>query len=209
MFNLTTLGQIDSIEIDKGDNVGYGIEIGPCTVLFLLTGSSKDKLNDGWCFANVGFYFKYNRFHYILHTGGISSSIKENLTFSENWDEENRFGSLNLELSVGYELFNNRYFNIIPYLSGGLKSFNTRYDSINAEVTKTNLKLSYSLGTAFDFKIDLPIKEENKFLRFSKDNPYLYFRALTGVYPNYLKSPLRINGSLFFINLSLGYCLLL
>lgn len=141
------------IEYDYG-NWGIGAELGPCTGMFFLTGNSSNKIQDGWCYANVGLTFSYNQVHYILQTGGISGSIKNDLNYGENWNEGNGLGSAHLQLSVGYELLNTKRLNIIPFVSGGLTSFNSSSDSLDPKPKSTNWTPSYSIGTAFDFKIN-------------------------------------------------------
>lgn len=190
-------------EYDYG-NWGVGAELGPCTGMFFLTGNSSQVIQDGWCYANIGLTFSYKKFHYTLRTGGIAGSIKKDLDFGENWNKGNNFGSSHLQLSVGYELLNRKWINIIPFASGGLVAFNTSSDGLEPKPNTTNKRPSYSIGTAFDFKINIPVKERNQFPGYEYLRQYLYFRMLTGIYPTYFQNPLDIKGSMYFINLSIG-----
>jgi hypothetical protein len=205
VINVQAYAQIDTTktEYDYG-NWGIGAELGPCTGLFFLTGNAATQLNDGWCYANVGITFSYKKLHYILQTGGISGSIKEDLNFGENWNNGNFLGSAHLQLSVGYELLNTKRFNILPFVSGGITAFSSSSDNLFPKPKSTNWTPSYSIGTAFDFKINFPVKEKNQFPGYEYAKQYLYFRILTGVYPTYFRNPLDINGSMYFINLSIG-----
>lgn len=182
---------------------GLGAELGPCTGMFFLTGDSKQKINDGWCYANVGLILSHNKFHYMVQTGGISTKLNDSIPYGELWKKGNHVGSVHLQLSVGYELINTKLINIIPFASGGLKSFSVDEGSDGA-FTHTKMKPSYSVGFAFDFKIISPVKEKNKFSGSEYEVQYFYVRILTGVYPNYLENSLNVNGSMYYVNLSLG-----
>ncbi|MBK9149243.1 MAG: hypothetical protein IPM12_15665 [Flavobacteriales bacterium] len=205
LLGIKTYSQSDTAdaEYDYG-NWGVGAELGPCTGIFLLTGNAANMVQDGWCYANAGLTFSYRKVHYILQTGGISGSIISDLNYGENWNEGNGLGSTHLQLSVGYELLNTKRFTIIPFVSGGLKAFNSSSNSSEPKRESTNWIPSFSVGTAFDFKIHFPIKEKNQFPGHEYVTQYLYFRVLTGVYPAYFQNPLDIRGSMYFINLSIG-----
>ena len=183
---------------------GIGAELGPCTGMFFLTGNANEMLNDMWCYANVGVTFSHKRTHFIVQTGGISGSIKESLGLGPEWKKGNHFGSVNLQLSLGYELLNTKHFNIIPFLSGGITAFNTQVDSIDAIGTSTNWTPSYSFGSAFDFKINFFRKKKHQFPGHEFETRYLYFRLITGMYPTYFNRALDIHGAMYFVNLSVG-----
>ncbi|MBL0262285.1 MAG: hypothetical protein IPQ05_00130 [Leptospiraceae bacterium] len=182
---------------------GLGAELGPCTGMFFLTGDSKQKINDGWCYANVGLIMSYNKFHYMLQIGGISATLNDSIPFGDLWKKDNHIGSVHLQLSVGYELVNTKLVNVIPFASGGSKSFSTDEGSGN-DYSRTKMKPSYSLGFALDFKINSPVKEKNKFPGSEYVVQYFYVRILSGIYPNYLDNSLNVNGSMYFVNLSTG-----
>lgn len=203
-FASTAFCQTDTTKTYGYGKWGIGAELGPCTGMYFLTGNSKDKLNEGWCYANVGLTVSCKKFHYMLQLGGVSGSLKEDLLYGQDWKKGNSFGSVNLQLGIGYELLNTRYFNIIPFVSGGMKAFNTGPVDSPARPTATHFMPSYSAGTAFDFKINFPVREKYRFPGYEYEVQYLYFRVLTGVYPAYFYDPLKVNGSLYFVNLSIG-----
>jgi|GEM_PF-6558144 len=181
-------GQTDSTEayIPKW---GFGMAFSPCTGMYFLTGHSKEKLSEGWCFANVGMTISYSKLHFTLEFGGLSGSLKEELSYGQAWKKDNRFGSTNLQLSTGYELLDKKYFRILPYVTTGMTVFNTKFDSTGAKPALTRWMPSVAVGTAFDFKINWQC---------------LYLRAATGIYPAYFY-PLKMNGALCYVNLGIGF----
>lgn len=200
--SLRSFGQ-DTLQTYTYGKWGIGSELGPCTGMFFLTGDAKEKIKDGWCYANVGLILSHNKFHYMAQLGGISAELNDTIPYGNLWKKGNHVGSLHLQLSLGYEWINTKIINIIPFASGGVRSFSSDEGS-GEDFTRTKSKPSYSLGLAFDFKINSPIKEKNKFPDSDYITQYFYVRVLTGMYPNYLKSALNINGSMYFVNLSIG-----
>lgn len=134
----------------------------------------------------------------------MSCTQKADLQFEPNWKKNNQFGSSNLQLLTGYYLLNKKHFNIVPFVTVGATAFNSRPDSTGAMGASTNLFPSYSFGVAYDFKMNLPVKKKNQFPGYEHIVQYMYFRLLTGAYPTYFQTPLKLNGGMYYINLSLG-----
>ena len=173
-----------------------GIEIGPATGLFFLTGNAKQQVNEGWCYANVGITLTYNRFQLMLQTGGITTTIKENLVYGQDWIKDYKIGSVNFQSSLGYQVVCNKSINVIPFITGGCKNFKAWDDKTNEGPGETKYTFTYALGSTIDYKIYAP--------HFGYGLVYFYLRILTGIYPNYFENPLKTNGNLYFINLSIG-----
>jgi hypothetical protein len=205
LFSFKAFCQLDTVaEIPHG-KWGFGMELGPCTGMYFLSGDAKGKISEGWCYANVGLTLSYAKFHFMLQTGGVSGSVKEELAYGPEWKKGNRFGTAHLQLSVGYELLATRYFNIIPFVSGGFTAFNTQPDSTHAKGIATRFTPSYAAGTAFDLKMNFPVFKRKRDPDVVYTRSYLYLRLLTGIYPTYFQNPLGINGSMYFVNLSVGF----
>lgn len=197
--------QADTVETEKESKWGFGGELGPCTGIYFLSGDAKQKLSEGWCYANAGVIISYSRVHFMLQVGGVSGSIREELSYGPEWKKENHFGSSNLQLSVGYELLNEKHLNIIPFVTGGMTAFNTRPDSTGSRGVATRfVGPSYAIGTAFDFKLNFPMFKKNRKPSVVYTMGYLYLRVMTGIYPTYFH-PLDMNGGLGFVNVSLGF----
>src|ERR1700740_63335 len=117
--------QLDTINNYKSGKLGVGAELGPSSGAYFLTGSSKNKINNG-SFSNVAFIFSYNKLHFTGRLGGISGSIKETILGNPNWNKGSSLWTSHIELAVGYQLLNTKRFNIIPYIGGGLQGFNIK-----------------------------------------------------------------------------------
>ena len=132
-------------------------------------------------------------------------TIKEDLSFDTNWKKSNQFGSSNLQLLSGYQLLNKRHFNIIPFITLGATAFNTQPQDNSIKGASTNFRPSYSLGAAYDLKINFAVKKRNQFPGYEHVVQYMYFRLITGVYPTYFQTQLKLNGSMYYANLSVGF----
>lgn len=139
-----------------------------------------------------------------MHAGGVSATLKDSLPYGLHWKKGNDFGYAHLQLSIGYEWINTKRINIIPFVSGGLKSFRVTEKDNDDESSKTKMTPSYSIGFALDFKINSPVKVKNKFPGSEYEIQYFYVRILSGVFPNYFENPLNVGGMLYYINLSIG-----
>jgi hypothetical protein len=207
LLSSNLFGQSDTIATSTGSKWGIGLEFGPCTGWFFATGEASQKINDGWCYANVGATFSWKRIHYTFHIGGLSGSLDEDLDYGTDWKKTNRFGSSHLQLSAAYEWVNTKHFNVMPFLNAGLVAFNSGPDSIAANPTATGWLPTASLGTIFDLKLNLPVLPKNRSEDYEYGNQYYYLRIITGVYPAYFRNPFRLNGSMYFISLNLGFYL--
>jgi hypothetical protein len=185
--------------------LGIGFDFCPCTGLYYLYGTPKDKIKPE-CIVNLGLTVSQNKIHYMFRLRPTEGALKQNLAYGQEWKEGNSFKSLNIELAAGYELLNKRIFNIIPIASVGLLSFTTIPNNENELSTSTKTYLSWSLGTAFDLKLNMPIREKNRFPGYEYVVQYFNLRILTGISPTYFKVPFDMNGGLFYISASIsGY----
>lgn len=204
-LQVSVYAQSDSLQKPRASHWGFGMELGPCTGKYFLTGEAKQYISEG-CIANVSITISYDKFHFIMQLGGISGSIKNELSHGLEWKMGNNFGSSHLQLSFGYELLSTRRLNIIPFASGGMTVFNTRLDTTGSfGAGHSRWSASYSVGSAFDFKMNFPLFKKNREPGVDHGRAYLYFRVLTGIYPNYFRQQLGINGSMYFVNLSVGF----
>lgn len=199
--------QSDSIQSDEDANWGIGMEFGPCTGWFFATGESDQKINDGSCYANAGATFSWKRIHYTFHIGGLSASLEEDLNYGTDWNKNNRFGSSHLQISAAYELVNTRHFNVMPFLNGGLVAFSSGTDSTASNPSNTGWLPSASLGTIFDLKWNAPLLPKNRSEDYEYGGAYYFLRVITGVYPAYFRNPFRLNGSMYFVSLNIGFYL--
>lgn len=201
---IIAFGQTETTETHERGHWGVGVELGPCSGMYFLTGQANKSLNHGWCYANVGLTVTYKKYHFILQTGGISGSIQNDLSIGQEWKKDNNFGSVNLQLAAGYQLLNTKWFNIIPFVSGGATVFNTGPDVDNAKKTTSRWSPSYSIGSAFDFKVNFPVSKRNRFPGHEYVRQYLYLRLITGISPTYFDLQLDMKGAMYFVNLSIG-----
>lgn len=201
---LTAIGQTDTSKTHERGHWGIGAELGPCSGMFFLTGQANVALSSGWCYANVGLTITYKSFHFIVQTGGMSASIRNDLSIGPEWKKDNRFGSTNLHLAGGYQVLDTKWFSIIPFISGGATVFNTKADVDNAKTTRSRWSPSYSIGSAFDFKVNFPISKKNRFPGHEHVRQYLYLRVITGVSPTYFDLQLDMDGAMYYVNLSIG-----
>lgn len=201
LVTLFVYSQQDTVRFDYGRS-GIGAELGPCTGLGFLYGNSQESINCD-CFANVGVIYTHNKMHYSIRMAGMSGFLKDDLDFGTEWRKNYDFNSMNLEMSVGYQILDIKRFNIIPMITGGLKSFNIRED-VGEDVTKTNYYGTISFSSAIDIKFHLPVKEKNKCPGSEYTIQYLYIRLIGGIYPNYFKNPFGLDGGIYYFNLSLG-----
>jgi hypothetical protein len=201
--SITVFCQADTLHLKPG-RIGIGAELGPCTGKFFLTGDADKKLNSGWCYANVGITGSFNKIYFAIQMGGLSSSQKADLTFNDKWKENNGFTSTNFQLLTGYHLLNKRHFNIIPFVTLGTTAFNTLPKDKSITGASTNFQPSYSVGAAYDLKLNFPVKKRNQLPGQEHIVQYMYLRLLSGVYPTYFQTQLKLNGAMYYINLSIG-----
>jgi hypothetical protein len=190
IFCTRVFSQTDTTKAPAIPKWGWGMELGPGSGMYLLTGDAKEKLSEGWTFFNVDMSLSWNRLHFIAQISGFGSSIKQGLDYGPDWKKDNYIGSTNFQLSTGYNLLEKKYYRILPFVSTGMTAFKTNVDSTGAKSTFSDFKPSYAIGTAFDFKLNWQC---------------LQFRLWTGIYPAYFLAPLKMKGSLCFVNLSLGF----
>jgi len=194
-------GQTDSVPTREFGKWGGGLDVGGG---MFLSGASKGMINDGLTYINAGLTVSYSKFHFMLQTGGMAGSLKRELAYSPEWKQGNRFSSTHHQLSVGYELLCTRHFNILPFASGGMVKFSTPSEIEDADWIDTRYAPMYSVGAAFDFKINAPTKK-NREPDAEYETSYYYFRLMTGVYPGYFQNPLGMKGAMCFVNLSVGF----
>lgn len=181
--------QTDTAFTPRYGKFGWGMELGPVSGLYFLTGDAKQQLTQGWAYSSLGMTFSYARVHFMLQAGGASGKIREKLNYGSEWKKNNLFYTSNVQLSVGYEVLNTKHFSIIPFTTGGVTGFNTRADSTGADGYGVSA-MTYAFGTAFDYKLNWQC---------------LYFRVITGIYPTYFQRPLGMRGALGYANLSVGF----
>lgn len=200
LFSTTILAQSDSTEFIKGSR-GIGFDFGPCTGIGSLYGDAGAFIKPE-CHVNVGLIYIRNKIHYVARLGALEGEIKKDLAFNDKWKKGNGFQSTNLELALGYHWIDIKRFNVIPFISGGVKYFNS-YNSETDKSTSLNGLFSYGASLAIDYKIHFPIKDKND--PCSKiTQQYLYLRLLSGIYPNFYRNEVDINGGMTFINLTIG-----
>ena len=195
------IGQSGSHGFKKGD-WGVGFDFGPCTGLGATFGDAREYI-DPECHVNIGLIFIKNKIHYNARLSAMSGGVRKDLEFNTGWKEDNSFQSTNLDLAVGYHLIDSRRFNIIPFLSAGVK-YHAFSDNDLDQSYSTVGTFSYGASLAIDYKIHFPVKEKNKYPGSDFTQQYLYIRLLGGVYPNHYSNHLNLNGGLTFINLTIG-----
>jgi len=196
-----TYCQTDSITFDYGRN-GIGADLGPCTGLGFMTGNAKENFHCD-CFANIGIIYSRDKIHYILRMTGMSGNLKKDLSFGSEWKQNYDFNSMDFELAMGYQVIDIKRFNVIPMISGGLKSFNVR-ENYEANVTRTKFTGTISAALAIDLKLHSPIKAKNKYPGSDFTIQYWYIRLIGGIYPQYFDKPLDVNGGIYYLNISIG-----
>jgi len=170
---------------------GFGMELGPASGMYFLSGEAKQKISEGWGYSSLGITVSYARFHFMLQLGGMGGDIKQTLDYSPDWKQGNEFFTSNMQLSVGYEVLHTKWFRIIPFVTGGRTGFNTRPQHLR-NPSFYSIGTEYAFGSAFDFKLNWQC---------------LYFRIISGIYPTYFQQALHMNGSLVYANLSVGFYL--
>ena len=196
-----TIGQSDSLEFSKGD-WGIGFDFGPCTGFGSIYGDAEEYINPE-CHVNIGLIFIKNKIHYNARLSVMTGGIRKDFDFDSNWKNENSFQSTNLDLALGYHLIDSRRFNVIPFLSLGVKYFNS-FDKYLDQSNSIGGFFSYGASIAIDYKIHFPVKEKNKYPGSDFTQQYLYIRLLGGVYPTHYLNDLNLKGGLTFINFTIG-----
>lgn len=201
LIPFSLFGQSDSSKFDYGI-FGIGAEMGPATGMGFIYGESKDFVKNG-NFANVAVNFTNKKQYYSLKMGGLSTEIKKDMSYGEDWKEDYMLSSLNFELGFGYHLINSKRFNVIPILSGGIKSINTR-EGVGDDVIATDYVGMFSASIATDVKFHIKTKEANRYPGYEYTVQYWYIRVLNGICPNYFSNPLKMDGGVYYFNISLG-----
>ena len=195
------MGQTDSLEFSKGD-WGIGFDFGPCTGFGSVYGDAKDYINTE-CHVNIGLIFIKNKIHYNARLNVMTGGLKNDLEFDNDWENDNSFQTTNLDLALGYHLIDSRRFNVIPFLSSGVKYHNT-FNKHNDESTSLEGLFSFGASLAIDYKFHFPIREKNKYPGSDYTQQYLYLRLLGGIYPNHYSQKLDISGGLTYLNFTIG-----
>src|SRR5690554_6985989 len=104
---------------ERGD-WGIGFDFGPCTGFGFAYGEASEYVDEE-CYVNIGLIFIRNKIHYVARLGALSGGLNKTLPFDTTWAAGNFFQSTNIELVVGYQLMDKHRFNIVPFLSAGVK----------------------------------------------------------------------------------------
>ncbi len=206
LYCQTNTTETDSTKYGYG-KWGLGFDFGPCSGFYFLYGTPKNKIKCE-CIVNIGLIFSYKKMHYAFRYMPTEGTLQKSLDYGQKWEKGNRFQSSNFELAIGYELLNKKVFNIIPIGSVGLLSFKTRSADNKKLLASTKYHFSWSVGTAFDFKLRTPALKKNK-AKYSPESlkynvSYWYLRVLTGIYPTYFQNPFDMNGGLYYFSISIG-----
>jgi hypothetical protein len=202
-LNVTVeLGKTDSVPTWEFGKWGGGLEVG--AGVFFISGAAKGSMEDGMTYGSVALTISYTKFHFMLQTGSIAGNLRQDLEYGPEWKQGQWYSSAHHQLSVGYELVCTKNFNVVPLVSGGIVRFGTRTNAEENVWVDSRYSPTYSVGAAFDFKMNSPLKKNREPGREYTMN-YVYFRLATGIYPTYFKNPLGLSGSMYFANLSVGF----